>query len=65
MHDEHHPEAEQALELADLFCRSSRRKVNRLFRELWSNDDGVKNKVAASVMGGSTPGSSPASWTSA
>jgi alkylation response protein AidB-like acyl-CoA dehydrogenase len=52
MYDEHHPEADQALELADLFCRSSRRKVNRLFRELWSNDDALKNKVAASVMGG-------------
>ncbi len=52
MYDEHHAEAESALELADLFCRSSRRKVNRLFRELWSNDDAVKNKVAASVMGG-------------
>ncbi|MCC6849036.1 MAG: acyl-CoA dehydrogenase family protein [Deltaproteobacteria bacterium] len=52
MHDERHPESEHALELADLFCRSSRRKVRRLFRELWSNDDAVKNKVAASVMGG-------------
>ena len=52
MSDEHHPEAAQALELADLFCRSSRRKVKRLFNDLWSNDDAVKNKVAASVMGG-------------
>jgi hypothetical protein len=52
MYDDHHPEAEHALELADLFCRSSRRKVNRLFRDLWSNDDTLKNKVAASVMGG-------------
>jgi hypothetical protein len=52
MQDDHHPEAAQALELADLFCRSSRRKVKRLFHELWSNDDAVKNKVAASVMGG-------------
>ncbi len=52
MYDEHHPEAEHALELADLFCRNSRRKVSRLFRELWSNDDAIKNKVAASVMGG-------------
>ena len=52
MYDDHDVEAEHALELADLFCRSSRRKVNRLFRELWSNDDALKNKVAASVMGG-------------
>jgi hypothetical protein len=52
MYDEHHPEAEQALELADLFCRSSRRKVRRLFTDLWRNDDAVKNRVAASVMTG-------------
>ncbi len=52
MHDDHDVDAEHALELADLFCRSSRRKVNRLFRELWSNDDALKNKVAANVMGG-------------
>jgi hypothetical protein len=51
MYDDHHPDAESALELADLFCRTSRRKVSRLFRELWSNDDGLKNKVAANVMG--------------
>jgi len=52
MIDDRHPEAQQAIELADLFCRSSRRKVRRLFHELWSNDDAVKNRVAASVMGG-------------
>jgi hypothetical protein len=51
MVDDRHPEAAQALELADLFCRGSRRKVSRLFRELWRNDDAMKNKVAASVMG--------------
>jgi hypothetical protein len=52
MNDEHHPEAEQARELADLFCRNSSRKVSHLFHELWHNDDAVKNKVAASVMNG-------------
>ncbi len=52
MIDERHPEAAQAIELADLFCRSSRRKVRRLFHELWSNDDAVKNRVAATVMSG-------------
>jgi hypothetical protein len=31
---------------------TSRRKVSRLVRELWSNDDALKNKVAASVMNG-------------
>jgi hypothetical protein len=52
MVDDRHPEAAQGLELADLFCRSSRRKVNRLFRELWRNDDAIKNTVAAGVMSG-------------
>ena len=50
--EDRHPEAERAVELADLFCRSSRRKVRKLFREVWSNDDTVKNRVAASVMNG-------------
>jgi alkylation response protein AidB-like acyl-CoA dehydrogenase len=50
--DERDPQAERARELADLFCRGSRRRVERLFRDLWRNDDAHKNKVAASVMGG-------------
>src|SRR5262249_48387593 len=31
--DDRHPEAERAAQLADLFCRGSRRKVKRLFDE--------------------------------
>jgi hypothetical protein len=30
---------EEATELADLFCRQARRRVDVLFAELWSNDD--------------------------
>ena len=30
----------------------SRRKVRRLFRELWANSDTLKNSVAANVMQG-------------
>ncbi len=52
MVDDRDPEAERALELADLFCRTARRKVRRLFRELWANDDARKNQVAAGVMEG-------------
>jgi hypothetical protein len=44
--------AAQAIELADLFCRGSRRKVNRWFKDLWSNEDDLKNKVAGKVLRG-------------
>jgi len=52
MSDSGLPEARRAQELADLFCRSSRRKVKRLFRDLWANEDTLKNAVAASVLNG-------------
>ncbi|HKE05170.1 MAG TPA: acyl-CoA dehydrogenase family protein [Blastocatellia bacterium] len=45
-------EAERAVELADLFCRDSRRKVRRLFQDLWSNEDVAKNQLAAGVLEG-------------
>src|SRR5262249_14953519 len=50
--DERHPDAERAVELADLFCRTARRKVCRLFADLWRNDDARKNRLAARVMSG-------------
>ena len=34
-----------ARQLADLFCRNARRKVRRLFRDLWRNDDARKYAV--------------------
>jgi alkylation response protein AidB-like acyl-CoA dehydrogenase len=52
MVDARDPEAERALELADLFCRGARRRVRRLFHDLWRNDDAHKNRVAAGVMRG-------------
>jgi len=52
MRDSGHPEAAHAEQLADLFCRNSRRKVKRVFRDIWSNDDARKNALAASVMKG-------------
>src|SRR5215470_2211244 len=45
-------EAKRAVELADLFCRTSRGKVRRLFEDLWKNDDVRKNELAADVMEG-------------
>jgi hypothetical protein len=52
MADTRDPKATEARELADLFCRSSRRKVARLFRDLWRNDDVVKYKTALNVLAG-------------
>ncbi|MEE8586179.1 MAG: acyl-CoA dehydrogenase family protein [Acidobacteriota bacterium] len=47
-----HPDASQAARLADVFCRSTRRKVKRLFQDLWRNDDSLKYKVASGVLKG-------------
>ena len=46
------PAAASAAELADLFCRGARRKVRRLFIDLWSNDDARKYRVAKGVLEG-------------
>jgi alkylation response protein AidB-like acyl-CoA dehydrogenase len=46
------PEAKSAAELTDLFCRNARRKIRRLFQDLWSNDDAKKYRVALSVLQG-------------
>jgi len=48
-----HPErAEQARELADLFCRQARRRVDRLFTALWANDDEEGYALAQRVLEG-------------
>ena len=47
-----HPDAEKALDLVDLFCRSSRRKVKRLFHELWHNEDDAKYRIALQTLAG-------------
>jgi alkylation response protein AidB-like acyl-CoA dehydrogenase len=52
MREAGHPEAENAAELADLFCRNARRRVVRLFQDLWRNDDVRKYKVALKVLDG-------------
>jgi alkylation response protein AidB-like acyl-CoA dehydrogenase len=44
--------AEQAVELADLFCRQSRRRVERLFTELWSNEDDANYRGAQRLLEG-------------
>jgi alkylation response protein AidB-like acyl-CoA dehydrogenase len=43
------PEAER---LAELFCRTTRRRTQACFRALWRNDDAVKSEVGLAVLGG-------------
>jgi hypothetical protein len=52
MKDDGHSEAEQALELADLFCRQARRRVKKSFASLWKNDDARLNAVSSHVLAG-------------
>jgi len=46
------PEAREAAELADAFCRGARRQVNKLFSELWRNDDATNYRTGVDVLGG-------------
>jgi hypothetical protein len=39
-------------ELADLFCMQARDRIDRLFHELWSNNDDAQYKTAQSVLEG-------------
>ncbi len=43
---------EQAEELADLFCRQSRRRVDVLFDALWANDDAANYESALKLLDG-------------
>jgi alkylation response protein AidB-like acyl-CoA dehydrogenase len=48
-----HPERRQeAVELADLFCGQARRRADRLFAELWANDDSAQYAAAQQVLSG-------------
>jgi len=47
-----HPDGRKAVQLADLFCRESRRRVKASFRGLWHNDDVFKYDVSRAVLGG-------------
>ena len=50
---EEHPEAgDEAFELADLFIRQARRRVEMLFGELFSNDDDANYALAQHVLEG-------------
>jgi alkylation response protein AidB-like acyl-CoA dehydrogenase len=45
-------DAGELVRLADFFCRSSRRRVRRLFRELWSNDDRAATRTGQLTLEG-------------
>jgi hypothetical protein len=44
--------AAQYVELADLFCAQARRRVDRLFHDLWFNDDADNYSAAMKVLDG-------------
>ncbi|CAN5858102.1 acyl-CoA dehydrogenase family protein [soil metagenome] len=46
------PKDESPVRMVDLFCRMSRRRVDRLFAELFRNDDAHIYKVAREVLNG-------------
>jgi hypothetical protein len=46
------PEGESATDLAHVFCLSARRRIVGLFRDLWSNDDGLRYRTAVDVLEG-------------
>ncbi|MGK5110822.1 acyl-CoA dehydrogenase family protein [Geodermatophilus sp. CPCC 205506] len=43
---------QEAVELADLFCGQARRRADRLFAELWANDDSAQYAAAQQVLSG-------------
>jgi alkylation response protein AidB-like acyl-CoA dehydrogenase len=43
---------DQAVELADLFCRNMRRRIGSGFKAIWSNDDDRKYAVSRHVLEG-------------
>ena len=45
-------EAAEAAELADVFCRMARRRIRRLFDELWDNDDVLRYRCAERILDG-------------
>jgi hypothetical protein len=50
--NEHPERGEQAKELADVFCKQARRRVDDLFTALWFNDDEDNYELALGVLDG-------------
>ncbi len=49
---EHPDRRDQAVELAQLFCRQARRRADHLFAELWANDDDANRSAAGELLSG-------------
>jgi hypothetical protein len=45
-------EAARAIELADVFCRGARRRIDEWFSALWRNDDVAKVGVTRALLAG-------------
>ncbi|MEQ1571177.1 MAG: acyl-CoA dehydrogenase family protein, partial [Myxococcota bacterium] len=54
--DQGHPEAANAVALADAFALDARRFVERRFRELWANDDDAKTAAGRAMLDGAFAG---------
>jgi len=52
LRNEHPERGEEAVELADLFARQARRRIDVLFGALWANDDDANYKLAQRVLEG-------------
>jgi hypothetical protein len=50
--NEHPERGDQAKELADVFCKQARRRVDELFTALWFNDDEDNYELAMGVLDG-------------
>jgi len=50
--DEHPERKTEAVELAELFCGQAKRRAERLFHELWSNDDDANYAAGQGVLSG-------------
>lgn len=46
------PDAEEAVQLADVFSRGARRRIKQWFRELWRNDDAAEVGLADEMLAG-------------
>jgi alkylation response protein AidB-like acyl-CoA dehydrogenase len=52
LQDEQPARAQEAVQLADLFCRQARRRADVLFAELFDNDDDAAYQLAQDVLAG-------------